>query len=298
MFKNLFEIIAEIMGLKEANPHLKPIDTTSKVSIWRQFIEVVSFAHWNMQNVVELHGKEIETKIQEQKIPGLKWYRNQALRYQHGFSVIEDTEFFKTTLQKEIDGVLTDVPATEDETEASKKIKYCSVNKPKGSRDIIIKIATEENNEIVPVPQEVQDGVEYWFENHIQAAGDNLVFINFKPDILNLSIEIFVNPTIINLSGMNNAAKYPVQDVIKTHLKALPFNGELDVQKFVDKLQKIEGVEKLKINKIESKWIVPSGGDAEGYGISQPIAVAKIPESGHFKITDFSGITYKVWEDD
>ena len=87
---------------------------------------------------------------------------------------------------------------------------------------------------------------------------------------------------------------YPVEDSIKTYLKNLPFNGEFDVQKFEAAILATEGVLKLKTNKVESKWIVPQGGDADGYGLFQPISVYKIPESGYFKVEDFKPlIIYK-----
>ena len=74
----------------------------------------------------------------------------------------------------------------------------------------------------------------------------------------------------------------------------LPFNGEFDVQKFEAAILATEGVLKLKTNKVESKWIVAQGGDADGYGLFQPIPVYKIPESGYFKVEDFKPlIIYK-----
>ena len=127
------------------------------------------------------------------------------------------------------------------------------------------------------------------------AAGDVITYINYKGDILSFSVDVYVNPLVMMSDGRHKInLNYPVEDAIKTYLKNLPFNGEFDVQKFEAAILATEGVLKLKTNKVESKWIVAQGGDADGYGLFQPIPVYKIPESGYFKVEDFKPlIIYK-----
>ena len=294
MFKTIIEILNYILDLKNKNTVLSDVNTTSKTGIWRQFLEVVSTAYWAFVNVRDLHDKETDFLIQEQKVPNQRWYRNKALSFQYGFDVVEDTDIFKTTIQ--VDG--EDVEATEEQIDASKVIKYCAVDRKviANRASLIIKIAGEENGEIVQTSDEVKEALKKWFEvDGAAAAGDVITYINYKGDILSFSVDVYVNPLVLMSDGRHKInLNYPVEDAIKTYLKNLPFNGEFDVQKFEASILSTEGVLKLKTNKVESKWIVASGGDADGYGLFQPIPVYKIPESGYFKVEDFKPlIIYK-----
>ena len=294
MFKTIIEIFNYILELKNKNTVLSDVNTTSKTGIWRQFLEVVSTAYWAFVNVRDLHDKETDFLIQEQKVPNQRWYRNKALSFQYGFDVEIDTDVFKTTIQ--VDGV--DVEATEEQIEASKVIKYCAVDRKviANRASLIIKIAGEENGEIVQTSDDVKEALKKWFEEDgAAAAGDVITYINYKGDILSFSVDVYINPLVLMSDGRHKInLNYPVEDAIKTYLKNLPFNGEFDVQKFEAAILATEGVLKLKTNKVESKWIVAQGGDADGYGLFQPIPVYKIPESGYFKVEDFKPlIIYK-----
>lgn len=294
MFKTIIEIYNYILDLKNKNTVLSEVNSASKTSLWRQFLEVVSTAYWAFVNVRDLHDKETDVLIQEQKVPNQRWYRNKALSFQYGFDVEIDTDIFKPTIQ--VDGV--DVEATEEQIEASKVIKYCAVDRKviANRASLIIKIAGEENGEIVQTSDDVKNGLKKWFEEDgAAAAGDVITYINYKGDILSFSVDVYVNPLVLMSDGRHKInLNYPVEDAIKTYLKNLPFNGEFDVQKFEAAILATEGVLKLKTNKVESKWIVAQGGDADGYGLFQPISVYKIPESGYFKVLDFKPlIAYK-----
>ena len=294
MFKTIIEILNYILDLKNKNTVLSEVNSASKTSLWRQFLEVVSTAYWAFVNVRDLHDKETDVLIQEQKVPNQRWYRNKALSFQYGFDVETDTDIFKKTIQ--VDGV--DVEATEDQIEASKVIKYCAVDRKviANRASLIIKIAGEENGEIIQTSDDVKNGLKKWFEiDGAAAAGDVITYINYKGDILSFSVDVYVNPLVMMSDGRHKInLNYPVEDAIKTYLKNLPFNGEFDVQKFEAAILATEGVLKLKTNKVESKWIVAQGGDADGYGLFQPIPVYKIPESGYFKVEDFKPlIIYK-----
>ena len=294
MFKTIIEIYNYILDLKNKNTVLSEVNSASKTSLWRQFLEVVSTAYWAFVNVRDLHDKETNVLIQEQKVPNQRWYRNKALSFQYGFDVETDTDIFKPTIQ--VNG--EDVEATEEQIEASKVIKYCAVDRKviANRASLIIKIAGEENGEIVQTSDDVKEALKKWFEiDGAAAAGDVITYINYKGDILSFSVDVYVNPLVLMNDGRHKInLNYPVEDSIKTYLKNLPFNGEFDVQKFEAAILATEGVLKLKTNKVESKWIVPQGGDADGYGLFQPISVYKIPESGYFKVLDFKPlINYK-----
>ena len=106
MFKTIIEIFNYISDLKNKNTILSEVNSTSKTGIWRQFLEVVSTAYWAFVNVRDLHDKETDFLIQEQKVPHQRWYRNKALSFQYGFDVETDTDVFKKTIQRKITYVI------------------------------------------------------------------------------------------------------------------------------------------------------------------------------------------------
>lgn len=293
MNKTLQEIINQILQLKNDNPGLQSLNTSSRTSFWTKLFETVGFVIWNFQEACKLHLKEIETLIREQKVPTLRWYRNQALRFQHGFSLLPESDQFSPTYQNASGN---EVVATQEEIDQSKVIKYVAVTKAPNSSKISMKIATEENDEIVPVSNEIKDAFTAYIDE-IQAAGDNIVIVNYKPDILRLQFKICYNPGVLLQNGMSiRTSRFPVQDAIKRFLKNLPFNGELSVQKLEAAILAVEGVTDLLNKGVSSRWIEAG---APGYGNFQPVEISRIPSSGSFTLKDpdtqqedWSGIEY------
>ncbi|WP_312394743.1 hypothetical protein [Chryseobacterium sp.] len=289
MNKTLLDYINELLTAKNQNGNLAGLTSASKTSIWRQIIEAVAFVIFNFQEACRLHMTEIETKIREQKIPSLRWYRNEALRFQYGFEIDPDSLTGEFLPYYQDNG--QQIPATDEIIEASKIIQYAAVtrNISNGKARISMKIAGEN------IDEALSDEKAMAFKNfieEIQAAGDNIVIVNYLPDILLLKYVICIDPMIILPdSGMSIiTGRYPVRDAIEVFLKNLPFNGEFDVQKFEAAILAVSGVTSLLKQEASSKWIEAGGA---GYGLFQPIEISRIPKSGRFKIEDWNGITYQ-----
>ncbi len=275
-----------MLGAKEGNSDLSGLTSTSKTAVWLQILQTVAFIIFNFQEACRLFLKEIEDKIASQKIPNLMWYRGLALKFQYGFDLLPESDQFSTSFED--NGVI--VEATPEQIEASKIIKYCAVTRNKGTDGrikISMKIAGQNVDEIL------EDEKALAFKDYIeevQAAGDDIVIVNFLPDILKLEIKIAIDSLILNNNGMSIiTGKYPVQETIQRFLLNTPFNGELSVQSLREAIKATEGVKDLQELNVQSKWIDPTVG---GYGMLQPITISKIPRSGRFKIEDWSGITY------
>ena len=286
MNKTWQQIFDELQKAKDANPSLNVLNSTSKTSIWRQFLEVVAWAIFNFQLAVKLHLQEISDLILNQKTFNLRRYRSETLRFQYGFDLIDETDDFKSTFL--VNGVKT--LATEDQIEASKVIKYAACNRviADGKVRIILKIAPENMDEIFP--NDVMTAFGRYIEE-IAPAGDNVRFVNYLPDMLRFGYKIKYDPKVLLPNGMHIVnANYPVQDAINEFLKNLPFNGEFSCQKFEAAILEAEGVEDLQPLYVETKWITAG----VGYGYYQPVNMAVIPESGRFKVEDFTGLQYVV----
>jgi hypothetical protein len=285
MNKTLLEIIADMLGIKQQNGYLQGVDSTSKGSVWMNIFQAIGFAIFNFQEAANLHMKEIDDKIANQKVPRLPWYRNLALAFQYGFDWLEELDGFSPTYED--NGV--QVEATPEQVEASKIIKYVAVTRNRSNMGRIVismKIAGENTDEVL------SDEKALAFKKYIeetQCTGDDVVIVNFLPDILKSDLVICYDPLVLLPNGMSIiTGKFPVQDTINRFLLNLPFNGEFSVQTFLEAIKATEGVIDINELSVQSKWIEPG----VGYGLFQPIEISKIPRSGRFKIEDWSGITY------
>jgi hypothetical protein len=234
MKKTLVEIIADIFGIKEQNGYLQGLTSTSKASVWRNLLEVVAFAVFNFQEAANLHMKEIDDKIANQKVPRLPWYRNLALAFQYGFDWLEELDGFSPTYED--NGV--QVEATPEQVEASKIIKYVAVTRNRSNMGRIVismKIAGENTDEVL------SDEKALAFKKYIeetQCTGDDIVIVNFLPDILKLDIKVCYDPLVLLPNGMSIVSgKFPIQDTINRFLLNLPFNGELSVQTLLEAIK-------------------------------------------------------------
>jgi len=287
MNKTFEEIFAEMLAEKANKTELSELNSTSKVSIWRLLLQVVSWVIYNFQSAANLHLQEISDLIASQKVFNLRRYRNEALRFQYGFDLQPESDEFKPTYED--NGI--DVTATDEQIEASKIVKYAACNRViENSRSkIVMKIAPADLDGIFTTDQ--MEAFSKYIEE-IAPAGDHVTIINYLPDMLKFSFKIKYDPMVLKADGMNIlTAKYPVNEAIETFLKNLPFNGELSVQKLEAAIMAVDGVEDLQTLQIQSKWIDPQ---QNGYGLYQPINMSVIPVSGRFKIEDFTGLQYIV----
>lgn len=285
MNKTFEELLAELIIEKEKNVSLNGIDATSKTSIWRLMFQVVAWVLYNFSLAAMLHLQEIRELITTQKVFNLRKYRSEALRFQYGFDLMEDSDQFKTTYME--NGV--EIEATDEKIEESMIVKYaaCSRVVDNGRARIILKIAPDNLDEIFP--NDVMVSFSKYIEE-IAPSGDHVAILNYLPDMLKFAFKIKVDPLVLNAVGMSIlTATYPVQIAIENFLKNLPFNGELSVQKLEAAILAVDGVVDLTTLSIESKWIDPG---VNGYGLYQPISMSVIPASGRFKIEGFTGLQY------
>jgi len=282
MARAIENIYQDLLNKKQTDSRLDVLDSTSKVAIWRLWLYIVAYACWTLETIFDTHKSEVSEMLAQQKPHTARWYRNKALAFQYGFDLIDETDLFDNT------------GSSEDQIEASKIIKYSAVTEATTESRLIIKIATESNGELNPISEGEKEAFNAYMQE-IKDAGNNITVINYRPDILQLNLQIYRDPLVLDASGQKitgvGVGTKPVETAIKTYLKNLPFNGELVLAHLIDALQQVEGVKIPHVISAESKWIDASVND---YGIFQPIDVKKIPISGYFKIENFDSISYVV----
>lgn len=255
------------------------LTSTSKAAIFRLFTFIVAEAISLLELIFDQHKKEIDTKLANQKTCTLPWYRDMALKFQYGFDLVEDQDYFDNT------------GATAEQIEDSKIVKYSAVDEATEDSRVIIKIAGETNNVLSPITPEEKEAFDEYIKE-IRVAGVKVTVINYLPDKLFLNIQIQRDALVLDATGMSILyATYPVNDAIMAFMKELPFNGQLKLSALVDKLQLLDGVLDATVLSAESAWLNPTTG---GYDNPQPIFISKIPVSGYFEVANFDNIHYVV----
>tara|TARA_R110000868_G_scaffold52171_6_gene165048 strand:+ start:30197 stop:31039 length:843 start_codon:yes stop_codon:yes gene_type:complete len=280
MARQITVIQNEIFATIAANENLQGLNSTSKVAIFRLFAYVVAYAIWLHESFFDQHTKEVNERLANEKAGTLPWYRTMALRFQFGFDLMADKDYFDNGT------------ATEDQIEASKIIKYAAVNEADDSSRVILKIAGETDGVLSDFDDPSQVESIQAYINEIRVAGVQVTIINYKADQLYINLQIKRDAALLDENGMSKlVANYPVNEALQEFMKELDFNGELRLSALVDKIQLVPGVKDATLISAESSWIDPA---SNGYGAPQPIFISKIAESGYFEIVTFDTIAYVV----
>jgi len=206
---------------------LSDLTTSSKVAVWRLIFWVVAVSIWSHEQIFDQHKAEL-IEIGNNLITGTKrWYKEQALKFQYGDSLIWDATKLKFEYSLLSAGV--------------KVVKACSVREANGQ--IRIKIAKDDGSGgLTPLTTELSSFTSYM--NKIKFAGTNILITNINADDLKISMNIFYDPLLLKSTGeyILNAGIFPVEDAINEHLKNLPFDGTFNRTKFIDSIQSVVGV--------------------------------------------------------
>jgi len=216
-------------------PELATLNSTSKVSVWRLWVYVVSFVANTVRELVSIHKDEINWLIEQQRVTGLKYYQEKVLQYRYGHPF--DRENLVYT------GVYTDAEIVA--AQIVKRAAVLTINRD-GRQILFIKLATIDINGKLakidaPAMLLVQD---YMFPN--TAAGTNIEYYSDNADELKMDIDVYIDPQILSVDGtrIDGSSNTPIPDAIDAFLSDLNFNfkGELIVSKLERALENLEGV--------------------------------------------------------
>jgi hypothetical protein len=280
MARTVQEIQSAILAAIASDQALSSqLTSTSKVAVYRLFSFVIASAIWLLESIFDNHKKEIDTALYEQKSGTPRWYRNMSLAFQYGFDLLEHSDKFDNT------------GYTDDQIEASKIIKYCSVKESIESNRLTIKVAGESGENLIPLDDtQITAFLQYMTE--IKYAGVKLNVVNNPADKLLLNMQIYRDVLVIDENGVSilNGDK-PVEKAIRAYMKALPFDGELVLNDLIAHLRAVEGVKNANITTATSSSYNTA---ANTYTDFQPINVKTIPIAGYFEIENFNTVSYVV----
>lgn len=263
------QIKNQILTEKANQEALNGITSTSKVALYNLWAYIVAFCMWSVYKSWEIFRVELDQKIREQKLYSLLWYRNMALEYRHGHPLDETT------------GTYPGTGYTDDQIEAAKVVSRASVNEIEINKrkHLFIKMAKEQNDELVKLSDAEKAGVEQYFAR-IKPAGTKIVTLSDDPDQLKLQVTFYYNPLVLDQNGarIDGSDNEPVQTAIKDYLSNLKFNGEFMLSELVDILQEVEGCAdgEVYVKSAEANYLEPP--------VWTPIESSYIANSGYMEI--------------
>lgn len=238
---------------------LNDVDATSKVSIWRLFIWIFSFAIW-------LHEKIVEKNAANSRPQNLPNYRQMVLNYLDGLPLIFSNGQF-----------VFDTAGVTDLDERN-IIKRCAVLE--NNRGIVVKIATENAGVLEPVTNIQAERILNYINQQTQ-PGVAVRLVNEEADSLKVNLTVYVDPNVIDLATgkqLNVSGDvYPVKDAINSYLANLEFNGGFVRNYFSNTIEAATGVKVVTIDLLQWKYASLPFAD---------LGIYKIPNAGHFKIDE------------
>jgi hypothetical protein len=265
---------SQIIAQKEATAELNVLTSTSKVAIWRLFAYVVAVVFWSLDKLFDIHKAEIDQLISLEKAHRVQWYREKALKFRYGQSLINETDEYDNTGLSDTD------------IEDLQIIKQAAVNEVNGQ--LRIKVISELNGDY----QQLNEAQLLAFANYMQKvkdAGERIKCESLPPDDLKLSIDIFYNPLVLKQDGsrIDGASATPIPDAIRAHLKNLRFNGEYANSRLHTALKLVDGVVLPVVKSAQAKFgLYPFTTIDERY----------IPDAGYLELTNLNlNINYREY---
>ena len=279
MARTLEDIKQQMLNSIANNTELSNLNSTSNTSIYRLMVFIVAMAIWTLEKLFDIHSSEVDKVIYENKPGTARWYRNMSLAFQFGFNLLTDDDQFDNT------------GATQEQIENSKIVKYCSVKESLESSRLIIKVASGDAINLLPLTQTQIDSFKYYI-SEIAYAGVKTNIVNNPADKLLITMRVYRNPLVIDEAGNNIlTGGKSVEIAIKNYIKNLPFDGELVINDLIDYLRDVPGVENAHVISAASSFqdLVTNL-----YTPFTTIDVKTIPVAGYFVVEDFNNITYVV----
>lgn len=290
MAQKLKEIYQEIITAKEAEAELSALDTiagenmetfvseisTSKVSIWRLWCFIVAFRTLTLQKTDDIFKIEMEQIAKEKQVTTLKWYQLQTLNFLFGKELKWDETIGKYVQKLDVG----------DDEEELKIVKHCAVTK--APLKLRVKIAGDNSGVPTQLPIAQATAVQT-FLNQIEVPGTNIEVINNPADKLNLEIDVYVDPLVIDLNTgelHNEPGVKPAELAINDYLFNLKFDGRFTNTFLIDNIQKATGITNAVTKVLQHRYL--------GFPYAD-VQVSIIPDAGYFTF-EFLTINYKPTE--
>lgn len=269
MARTIAEIRNILLAEKAAQSTLDSLNSTSNVAVWKLIFDIVAAAIWTLEKLYDIFTGQVNEIIATLKPHSARWYATKAEAFMFGFDLIDETDTYDTS------------NLTDADINAAKIIAFAAVvDQDRGIRIKVAKLVADELT-LLTAP-ELLAFKEYM--ERVKDAGVKLLITSGTADSLKLSLQVYFNPLVLNISGerLDGTDTQPVQKAVKTYLKNLPFNGVFVTEYMVDALQLVDGV------------VIPHIMLASArYGVLPytSFAVKYTPDAGYLRIIDDADLT-------
>lgn len=267
MARTITEIQKEIITEKDRSPGLESLNSTSNTAIWRLWTYITATAIWTLENLFDLHRREIDQLLLTKKPHNLIWYKTKAEAFQFGMELKPGSDGYDNT---GID------PA---KVTKSRIVKHVAIVENKTNGWMRLKAAKEVNGELQALSRTEPDelGALNRYMQSVKDAGVKLLVDSLPPDRLKMHIDIYYDAMVLDANGgsLAGGSIKPVNNTIKAYLRSLPFNGAFVLATLTDRLQETTGVVIPQIHHV-----------SVSYGTRKDVCipVRYIPDGGYLRI--------------
>jgi hypothetical protein len=255
-------------NIDNAQNLLNDLTSPSKVARWRLDLWVVSVGTWIIEVLMDRFKAEVE-EIAKNAVSGTEpWYKDQALKFQYGDSLVYlNNKFQYATLNT-----------------AAQIVKRAAVKDVGGQ--VIIKVAKLVGGVVTPLSTAELLAFDAYMKK-IKFAGTATATVSRAADLLKIAYTVYYDPLVLKSDGslISNPSIRPVDAAINNYITNLPFNGELILTKLTDTVQLAQGVVNPILTSAQAKY---------GALPYNTITVKYTADAGHMQIDPFFPLTTQI----
>ncbi len=260
MARSIAEIQSGIVTSVQSDTVLGPLLTsTSGTAIWYLWTYIVAACQWTLENLFDTHKNEVAGIIATQKPHSLQWYVSMAKAFQYGIALPPDSDVY---------AIVPPVDPTVLIISNAAAVELVNL--------LRIKVAKLVSGSLSPLSSgELTAFTAYMAK--IKDAGVRLQCTSGNADNLQLALNIFYDPLILNADGsrVDGTETTPILDAMNAFLDNPPFNGVFMLNSMIAALQAIPGVI------IGQPVTVQANYGATPY---LPITTQYVPDAGYMKL--------------
>jgi len=205
------------------------LTSPSATAIWRLMAYCVAFVAYGYEVFVDQAKAFIELLVNNRATGTEEWIVAESYKFQYGDSL------------QIINGVINYIDTTSPSAQAKRIIKRAAFSED--TPNVYFLKVAKENAAGNPLPLatlELQAFIAYWKRK--KYPGVNFQIISKFPDKLKANLTIYRDPQVLD------AVLTPlIENAIKNYLSAIPFNGDFLVNRFIDAIQAVEGVQDIAV---------------------------------------------------
>lgn len=218
----------------------------SKVSLESLLFWAFAVGVWTLETLFDVHRREVADLVAAAEPHTLRWYAQRAKAYLHGYRLRPYSDQFDTS------GASTEAIAQ------AQVIQYAVASEHRNT--IYLKVAgADSQGAPIVLAESVLEGMRTYI-SQIKDAGVAVRVISAPGDELRLTLEVYMQPTLLLSTGMPSEERQAeIRKIIEGNITALPFDGVFRPSDLVVALSHVSGVESTVIT---SASATPAGMEA------------------------------------